>query len=372
MRKKISRTVKLVTPNWMKKGLFIAKKKFISRKKSKGASSQPAIVSKKQLVHDFRSMGVRSGDTLLVQTALSCIGFVEGGPNTFIEALIESVGKNGTILIPTFNRPPKSYSDSNFSFDVRKTKTNVGAVAEVFRKRSDVTRSLHPTHSFAAWGNQAKDFLRGHDESDTGFGENTPYDRLVKSGGKILLIGNNNNSLVHYIELQVGFPLTHKEGRMSVNVTDDNGNLKRVPLKLHTMGERLVIVKDSSPQNRDYVLCQDFLVIPYPGRKSEIQALGFLKSHSPFLEARQKQLQRKGILHFGKVGNADSCLMDTRPFYRVLYSEFKENMVSHEKEYAKMAACSSNWNEIQWYYLVFGNEAALKLLKAWRRLLKIR
>jgi aminoglycoside 3-N-acetyltransferase len=44
------------------------------------------------LLNTFESIGIRKGDTLLVHSSLSSFGYVEGGTQTVIEALLASVG----------------------------------------------------------------------------------------------------------------------------------------------------------------------------------------------------------------------------------------------------------------------------------------
>lgn len=363
LRKKAFRTGRLLAPHWARKavaGTF--------KRKRVQETLRQKTVAQSDIEADLRAIGVRRGKVLLAQTALSRIGFVEGGPSAYLDALQAAVGSSGTLLIPTFTEPPKSFSEP-FVFDALKTPSNTGAVAETFRKRPGVVRSLHPTHSFAAWGKNAGQWMSGHERSPTGFDEGTPYDRLAKKGGRILLVANNNNSLVHYLELLVGFPLTHQPGTRLAGVVDEHGVRQEVKLKLHTLGERLVIVEDSKPQKRDYALFQDYLLVPYPERRHEVQALGLMWSDSAFLAARQEELTRKGVLKFGKIGAAPCVLIDAKPFSQRMARDLSANLHRFQSEYAQMVEVSGNWNEIQWYCLVWKNRLALRSLKVARRLL---
>ena len=54
-----------------------------------------------QLVEDLKAIGIQKGDTLLVHSSLSRLGYLKDGPKTFIEALLEAVGENGNLLMPT-------------------------------------------------------------------------------------------------------------------------------------------------------------------------------------------------------------------------------------------------------------------------------
>lgn len=352
----------MLTPHWTKRGIAIVKKKISFRKKAVQAVEKE---KKEKIVDDLKKLGLRKGDVVLVHSALSAIGVVEGGANAVIDALVECVGSEGTLLMPSFNRPIEV-------FDVRKTPCNTGAVPSAFLNRPGVVRSLHPTHSIAGLGLKAKEILRGHEKSPTSFDDDTPYDYLVKHNGKILLVGNNNNTLVHYIELKIGFPNTHAAEQTQVKIVDYEGKEKSVSVKKHTLGERLVIVEDSTPEKRDFVLFQDYLVIPFEERRKEIQAIGFLQKESEFLSSRQKQLERDGTLSFGNVGKAASCLIECKPFAERMIRDLKTNLAKHASEYKEMASASVNWNETQWYFMVWKNKLLLKALKTYRRTFNIR
>jgi len=51
---------------------------------------------------DFKKIGIQKGDHLAVTLSFKSIGHVKGGPDTFIDALIEVVGSEGTIMVNTF------------------------------------------------------------------------------------------------------------------------------------------------------------------------------------------------------------------------------------------------------------------------------
>lgn len=49
----------------------------------------------------LKDLGVRKGQAIMVHTSLSSLGYVRGGAQSVIEALLESVGDEGTIMMPT-------------------------------------------------------------------------------------------------------------------------------------------------------------------------------------------------------------------------------------------------------------------------------
>ncbi len=113
--------------------------------------SERKIVLKKDLISGFEKIGLKKGDNVIVHTSLKSFGFVCGGPQIVIEALLETVGETGTILMPAQTwknldptagvhwEEPQEWWDlirQNWpAYDKNITPTNtMGAVAEMFRK----------------------------------------------------------------------------------------------------------------------------------------------------------------------------------------------------------------------------------------------
>ena len=118
-------------------------------------------VTRDDILYSLRLMGIREGDILLVHSALSSIGDVAGGPDSVIDALLDAVGDEGTIVMSTLTgwfQP----------FDAQTSPSAVGTISEVFRRRPGVLRSLHPVHSVAAFGKHAATIVAGHENCPTG------------------------------------------------------------------------------------------------------------------------------------------------------------------------------------------------------------
>ncbi|MHC4449934.1 MAG: AAC(3) family N-acetyltransferase [Planctomycetota bacterium] len=181
-------------------------------------------VTRDQLVRDLRALGVREGDALLVHTSLSRLGWVCGGAQAVIEALIEAIGRSGTLVMPAFStsitdpahwvNPPVPESwwpiirAHSPAFDPQRTPTRmIGAVAELFRTWPGAERSAHPHDSFAALGPASAAILHPHPLED-GMGESSPLARLYDLDARILLlgVGHANNSSLHFAEHRAEFP----------------------------------------------------------------------------------------------------------------------------------------------------------------------
>ena len=54
---------------------------------------EKSLVLKKDILSAFNELGIKKGQTIEVHTSLSSFGFVCGGAQIVIEALLESVGE---------------------------------------------------------------------------------------------------------------------------------------------------------------------------------------------------------------------------------------------------------------------------------------
>lgn len=59
------------------------------------------VILKVDIIQRLKEIGLESGDNVIVHTSLKSMGYVCGGAQAVIEALIETVGENGTIMMPT-------------------------------------------------------------------------------------------------------------------------------------------------------------------------------------------------------------------------------------------------------------------------------
>ena len=156
------------------------------------------MIKKDEIKFSLELMDIKKGDIILVHSALTSIGYVEGGADAVIDALLETVGEEGTIVMSTLT--------GWFSpFDAETTPSAVGKISEVFRLRKNALRSLHPVHSVAAIGKYAEFITEGHEKCETGCGEGTPYLKIRDLGGKVMLLGvdMDRNTIMHSLEEEV-------------------------------------------------------------------------------------------------------------------------------------------------------------------------
>lgn len=185
------------------------------------------LVKKQDILDALSQAGVRPGQAILVHTSLRSLGYVCGGAQTIIEALLAAVGPEGTIMMPTQswkNLDPESgvhgeVSEADWpiirenwpAYDKRITPTNtMGAVAEMFRQWPETCRSDHPARSVAANGKYAQFLTKDHDLSNI-FGDGSPIGRLYELNGYVLLlgVGYDKNTSLHLADARAVYPGKH-------------------------------------------------------------------------------------------------------------------------------------------------------------------
>lgn len=185
------------------------------------------LVTPDDIAAAFKETGVRKGQAVMVHTSLSSLGYVCGGAQSVIEALIESVGGEGTIMMPAqswknldpsagvYWQEPEEWwpviREYIPAYDKRITPSNtMGAVSEMFRQWPGTLRSSHPARSVAAWGRYAQYLTEHHDLSDI-FGDSSPIGRLYELDGYVLLIGvgYDKNTSLHLADARAEYPGRH-------------------------------------------------------------------------------------------------------------------------------------------------------------------
>lgn len=167
------------------------------------------MYTKQDLLNAIKEMGLQSTDTVLIHSSMKSIGTVEGGADTVLDVFMEYLS-DGLLILPTHTWA--NMSETHHVYDPDQEPSCVGLLTNLFRKREGVHRSLHPTHSLAAFGKDSIEFLKGEDDITTPCSPTGCYNRLRERNAKILLLGVNHsrNTYLHCVEeiLQVPERLT--------------------------------------------------------------------------------------------------------------------------------------------------------------------
>lgn len=167
-----------------------------------------------KLIQDFSTLGIEKADILFIHSSFKSLGQVEGGAGTVIAALESVIGKDGLILMPSFNLLP-SREERVQSWDVEKTPSTVGWLTEFFRQMPGTYRSDHYSHSVAARGKGAEAFVADHLRCEgyqspwdyppwrKTYGTHSPMFRAYKANGKLLMLGVDyqTSTYIHFVEV---------------------------------------------------------------------------------------------------------------------------------------------------------------------------
>ncbi len=182
------------------------------------------------LARDLRELGLHPGGVLLVHSSLSSLGWVCGGAVAVVQALLDVLGPEGTLVMPTHtggNSDPSLWSRPAVprdwwpeirarmpAYDPLLTPSmGVGAIPEVLRRWPGALRSDHPQTSFAALGPRASAVTRDH-RLGSALGEHSPLARLYDLDAEVLLLGagHDSNTSMHLAEYRRRSPRRGRSG----------------------------------------------------------------------------------------------------------------------------------------------------------------
>lgn len=228
---------------------------------------QRSFVAKQEILDALAKAGVSKGQTVMAHASLSSLGFVCGGAQTVIEALLETVGTEGTIMMPSqswknldpsagvhWDTPEEWWPlirENWPAYNKEITPTNtMGAVAEMFRRWPGALRSDHPARSVAAWGKHAEYLTRDHDLSNI-FGDGSPIGKLYELDGYVLLIGvgYNKNTSLHLADARAKYPGKHSVVEHSA-ILENGRRVWKAYETLFVDGEDFVEIGEAFEQER--------------------------------------------------------------------------------------------------------------------------
>ena len=201
------------------------------------------------LAEDIRKMGIKKGDALMVHSSLKSIGWVDGGADTVIDAMLSVIGEDeGVLFVPTLTGTfARAGWDemTKYAFDPKATPSRVGKVTDTLWRPPNACRSEHPTHSLAALGKDAEELVKGHGGDASTFDKRGPYGKYVKLGATILFIGTHMgcNTTLHVGEDWAELPYMDQNAKARVRRGDEEAV---VPLKMSPNGHRSFYASDEN------------------------------------------------------------------------------------------------------------------------------
>jgi len=250
-------------------------------------------VKSKEMVESLVDVGVRRGGLLFLHSSLSAIGEVEGGAEAVVDALLDALGPEGTLVVPTFTYAdqhdyPESI-DPKWIFDRATTRSGMGAITNAVRMREGAMRSVHLWHSVAAIGPLAETVVTGNGKAwASAWDDNSPMAWVFNNGGSILMLGvpYQNLTAVHVWEVEFG-----------VDYRDTQFITRRTPLS-------------------------DGTLVPLA---SQVHARNGKHTGSDFNRMGER-MEKAGLVSIGHVANAVARLFtaaDAHEMARTMYAEDK-------------------------------------------------
>jgi len=173
---------------------------------------------------DFDSLGIDPRGTVLIHSSMKAIGSVDGGADTVLDVWMDAM-RDGLLVLPTHTwRQIGVLDGQKDTFDPASEPPCVGILPTLFWKRPGVIRSLHPTHSVAAYGAEAEEFTRGEEHTRTPLPRDGCWGRLYDRDAAILFVGASlkTNTLLHGAEEWAGVPnrLGDKPAALKIKMPD--------------------------------------------------------------------------------------------------------------------------------------------------------
>ncbi len=163
------------------------------------SDSNESTVNKDLIVQGLRSLGLQRGDVVMVHSSLSSFGRVDGGADAVIDALLETLGEAGTLLMPSHTDVPSNSAE--YDPETTPVRKNIGRIPATFWRRPDVLRGAHPPrHPWAAKGRLAAGLIRLSESRAIGSHHVAGIlNALAALDGYIMTIGcsNEENTSIH-------------------------------------------------------------------------------------------------------------------------------------------------------------------------------
>lgn len=163
------------------------------------------MVTKRDIHNFLKQSGISCDKTVLIHTSMKALGTVENGCDGIIDAF-KSYLTGGLFIVPTHTWA--NVNAENPVYNVRETVPCIGALPRVAAFRADGVRSLHPTHSVAAFGKRAAAFVAGEEKACSPCPPGGVWARLYDEDAVVLLIGVglNRNTYIHAVDEMLDLP----------------------------------------------------------------------------------------------------------------------------------------------------------------------
>jgi len=226
---------------------------------------------------------------VVVHSSLKSIGFVIGGAEAVVRALLDWVGKDGTLIFPAFSyslsdpeqwhHPPvaphlvEKVRKNLLPFNADLSQIDTGAIPSMAARFPGALRSIHPNGSVVALGKHSQR-IASSQRLENSLLPDGPFGQIYALDGRVLSIGTelDSNSSIHLAERWArggkGLPYLGESWK------------SRVPV--------------DTPRGREWVLLE----------KEGSCSAGFLRI--------EPTLRSRGVLSYGRIGQSHCQFMSQR------------------------------------------------------------
>ena len=132
----------------------------------------------------MENAGMNRGSVVFIQSSWAEFYNCTSTENELISRILQTIGPEGTLAMACMPLLRKGKI-----FNVRKSVTSAGLLAEAFRKYPGVRRSIHERHSVCAIGAKAEYLLSEHHLGETAWDKKSPYFKLSKCDALVFGLG---------------------------------------------------------------------------------------------------------------------------------------------------------------------------------------
>jgi len=205
-----------------------------------------------KLKSKIKKLGVKSGDKVLVKSDLLNFFIQEKKKinkislNDIIDVLLKIIGKNGTLLFPTFNWDFCKGKE----FNPKKSRSMTGSLSNIALKRKEFKRSKNPIYSFAVAGKD-RNYICELKHKNC-FGLDSPFGYLIKKKAKNLCIGidyKDGFTLVHAVEELIGVNYRYHKNFSGISIENKKKMLGTYTMYVRDLSSNLVTVINKKLDN---------------------------------------------------------------------------------------------------------------------------
>jgi aminoglycoside N3'-acetyltransferase len=184
---------------------------------------------KSKIINHLKKLKIKKDDHIVLYCKLSSFGIVDKKfPKELLEEIIDYIGSNGTIIMPSY-----TYENDNFVFDKKKLKVNysTGILVKYFFMKKNIIRSFRPIHSHLGIGKKSIILKKKNMNS---FGKLTDFDSFAKNNFKCVLLGcEPSEGATYFIHLEYMNNVPYRKKIIIKKKVFLNNEIKNVKIKYH-------------------------------------------------------------------------------------------------------------------------------------------